>query len=194
MKSLEVEQLLDRYLKGETSLAEERQLREAFLSEELPSHLRAYKPYFTYLKQQKQGVCPPINLADILEEKPVARTLQIRRAYKVFAYAAGFIILMASTFLLLNRERVNSQLYKPMTPKEIVVAQKYLSFLAQNIEYSAAVSSHSFQKLELLNAGNKKLLLFENTYNTQVSRLKKIQEMDKSMARLKYLKAFETLN
>ncbi len=194
MKSLEMEQLLDRYLKGKTTLAEERQLKEAFLSEELPGHLVAYKSYFTYLNQQQQLTCLPLNLEAILEQKPEAKTLRSRLTYKILAYAAGFIILMASTFLLLNRESVDSQLYKPMTPKEMIVAQKYLSFLAQNIEYSVTMSSHSLQKLELLNIGTQKLQLFENTYNTQVSRLKKIEEMDKSMERLKYLKAFETLN
>lgn len=43
-----IEQLLDRYWNGETSLEEERILRAFFSQENIPEELRQYKPLFAY--------------------------------------------------------------------------------------------------------------------------------------------------
>lgn len=43
-----IEQLLDRYWNGETSLEEERILRAFFSQEDIPAGLRQYKPLFAY--------------------------------------------------------------------------------------------------------------------------------------------------
>lgn len=41
-----IEQLIDRYFEGETSLEEEHILREFFVQEEVPEHLKQWKPLF----------------------------------------------------------------------------------------------------------------------------------------------------
>lgn len=48
MNWLEIEQLLERFWEGETSLAEEQKLMEAFLRNDLPSNLSSFKDYFSY--------------------------------------------------------------------------------------------------------------------------------------------------
>lgn len=54
-----INQLLDRYWKGETSLEEEEILRTFFSQEELPAELQSYKPLFAYelneAKEEKLG-------------------------------------------------------------------------------------------------------------------------------------------
>ena len=47
-----IEKLLERYDEGETSLAEEKLLREYFLNEEAPEHLMSYKLMFTFSAKQ----------------------------------------------------------------------------------------------------------------------------------------------
>lgn len=49
-----VERLLERYEEGETTLAEEKQLREYFLNAEVPEHLRSYKLMFLYSAKQTE--------------------------------------------------------------------------------------------------------------------------------------------
>ena len=43
-----IEELLERYFDGETSAAEEKQIRAFFASGEVPEHLAAYAPLFAY--------------------------------------------------------------------------------------------------------------------------------------------------
>lgn len=49
-----MEQLLERYWRCETSLDEEATLRAFFLSDEVPPHLLRYKPLFAYQQSQQQ--------------------------------------------------------------------------------------------------------------------------------------------
>lgn len=51
-----MEQLLERYWRCETSLDEEATLRAFFLSDEVPPHLLRYKPLFAYQQSQQAEV------------------------------------------------------------------------------------------------------------------------------------------
>lgn len=48
-----IEQLLEKYDLGETSLAEEQQLRQYFLSNRVPEHLESYRLMFGYFEEAK---------------------------------------------------------------------------------------------------------------------------------------------
>ena len=47
-----LEELLERYFDGETSAAEEKQIRAFFASGEVPEHLAAYAPLFAYFDEE----------------------------------------------------------------------------------------------------------------------------------------------
>ena len=47
-----IEELLERYFEGETSAAEEKQIRAFFASGEVPEHLAAYAPLFAYFDEE----------------------------------------------------------------------------------------------------------------------------------------------
>ena len=64
MELSKIEKLLERYDEGQTSLAEEKLLRDYFLSNKVPPHLSSYKLIFMYSANQKeQGLeeTPKIN-------------------------------------------------------------------------------------------------------------------------------------
>ncbi len=64
MELSKIEKLLERYDEGETSLAEEKLLRDYFLSNKVAPHLSSYKLMFMYSSNQKeQGLeeTPKIN-------------------------------------------------------------------------------------------------------------------------------------
>ena len=70
----EIEQLLETYFAGETSLEEERQLSEFFNNTvDIPPHLKAYQPLFQYFQDASTTSLPEIKteeLNDILVEIP----------------------------------------------------------------------------------------------------------------------------
>lgn len=49
---MRIEELLDKYFEGNTSTAEEKELRSFFASGNIPPHLSAYKPLFAYFDEE----------------------------------------------------------------------------------------------------------------------------------------------
>jgi hypothetical protein len=49
-----IEKLVEKYFEGETSIAEEKELKAYFSSSDVAQHLEQYKPVFGYFSQAKQ--------------------------------------------------------------------------------------------------------------------------------------------
>lgn len=49
-----IEKLIEKYFEGETSIAEEKELKNYFSSQNVAQHLEQYKPVFGYFSQAKQ--------------------------------------------------------------------------------------------------------------------------------------------
>lgn len=58
MELNKLESLLKKYEEGNTTLAEEKQLRDYFSSEEIPAHLRSYKMIFAFAANEKNRTYP----------------------------------------------------------------------------------------------------------------------------------------
>jgi hypothetical protein len=54
MESDKIEQLLEKYFQGETSIAEENELKNYFSSLNVAQHLEQYRPMFGYFSQAKE--------------------------------------------------------------------------------------------------------------------------------------------
>ncbi len=66
-----IEQLLDKYWEGETSLTEEQQLKTFFSQANIPEHLQAYQALFQYLKHSQQQQLTDTDFeADLLKQQP----------------------------------------------------------------------------------------------------------------------------
>jgi len=102
MNLQEIEKLIEKYYEGETSLAEEKLLRDYFTSGEVPGHWKTYQEYFRFIDEEKQK-----NLSDAtfddrcmeLIEKETKKTplFDLRRPwiYWVAGVAATALILIA---------------------------------------------------------------------------------------------------
>lgn len=54
MELNKIENILEKYFQGETSIAEENQLKQYFSSPDVAQHLEQYKPFFGYFSQVKE--------------------------------------------------------------------------------------------------------------------------------------------
>lgn len=74
-----IEQLLEHYWNGETSLSEEKALRDFFLSEDVPAHLIQYKEIFVYQRLQEE-----VRISDDFEQRILAQVeMPVVKARKI---------------------------------------------------------------------------------------------------------------
>ena len=189
MNWLIIENLLKRYWEGETSLAEEQQIKDAFKREDIPAHLKSYKSYFTFVVEQHLIEHPHKDFeVELLQNLKVRNRLAFPT---LLAYAAGLLLLLSIAFFLTRNNDINTPDYVPLTANEMQVAQKYLGFLSKNLEQSMAFSSQNLEKFKLLNKGAETIQQYENAYQKQIKNLKQVDYIDQSFIKLKYLKTFE---
>jgi hypothetical protein len=92
-----IEQLLERYWEGETTLQEESILRTFFSQPDIPEHLRKFQPLFICEQQKEEPLGEDFD-ARILEqigETPVAKTISLKdRLMPLFKAAAIVAIVL----------------------------------------------------------------------------------------------------
>ncbi len=96
--NMSVNELLNKYFEGETSAAEEQELRVFFNSQEVPENLKSYKPFFAYISEEIEKQKIP----EKTEMKRIAFTKR-KIIYYISTAAACTIIFLAIG--LLNRPK-----------------------------------------------------------------------------------------
>ena len=105
MNTLDIQNLLERYFNGETSLNEEATLRSYFLSSNVAEELEAYKPLFVCYNQEKEehlGSDFDLRMLSLIDQdEPVkARTISLHRRFMPIMRAAAvvvFVLLLGNT-------------------------------------------------------------------------------------------------
>ncbi len=69
MNTKKIEQLLEKYFEGETSLNEEKELRDFFQQDEIPEHLKSYIDQFSYIHDMGTPEADVDPMAKIEEEE-----------------------------------------------------------------------------------------------------------------------------
>jgi hypothetical protein len=101
MNLLEIEKLLDKYFEGETSLAEEQQLREFFTSGNIPEKWKNLEGFFTYISLEKEQMLTDPGFDDkvmaSVRESRMAKLIDLHRPwiYWIAGAAASILILVA---------------------------------------------------------------------------------------------------
>ena len=88
MESGKIEKLLERYDEGKTSLAEEKILREYFMNQEVPEHLRSYQLIFMFSAKQKN---------ETMEKSPKVKS-KARKNWHSWASIAAILIVALGVF------------------------------------------------------------------------------------------------
>lgn len=100
-----MEELLERYFEGETTAAEEKQIRAFFDSEQVPEHLAVYIPLFAYFDEEiERNATEQNERPDLMAEQVAVSDRYKSRMRTVFyilsGVAACILVLLSLTRLL----------------------------------------------------------------------------------------------
>ena len=116
MDSSKLQQLLQKYWSGETTLEEEQLLKDHFQQAEVPEEFREVAAMFRYYEQTKKNALNDIAFDRTLIEKVTGKSKQGRIRSLVFnsmRIAAGVVVLIAATWFIRKEIRQT-------TPQEVV--------------------------------------------------------------------------
>jgi len=126
MEFNKIEVLLEKYFEGETSIAEEIELKNYFSSPNVAPHLEQYQPlfgYFSMAKEQKYTQKIPL--------------FSIKRKVAWLSIAASFVIMLgigSYVYFNANVAKENKELGSYDDPEEALAAtQKALAMLSNNV-------------------------------------------------------------
>lgn len=124
-----LEILLEKYFEGETSIAEENQLKDYFSSSNVAQHLQQYKPLFGYFSASKQQ--------EFTQELPLnSNNRAKKRTTTWLSIAASVVVLLgAGTFAYFNYDTPQKENLGSFDDPEVAFreTQKALSLLSQNV-------------------------------------------------------------
>ena len=106
MDSKKIEQLLEKYWACETSLEEEKALRDFFHQSDVPQHLKESASLFQYFEQQRQQIITDVSFDGQLKRKLEPATAKVRSLlYSSLRIAAGISVVLASFWLVRTQIR-----------------------------------------------------------------------------------------
>ncbi|MBF4492693.1 hypothetical protein IR010_09085 [Flavobacterium sp. MR2016-29] len=127
-----IENILEKYFQGETTIAEEDQLKEYFSSSNVAQHLEQYKPMFGYFSQVKQQKS--------MQEIPLPKSRDKKRNVAWLSIAASIVVLLGIGTYFFASEKpaaqpvAQSELGTYDNPEEALAAtQKALALLSNNV-------------------------------------------------------------
>ncbi len=169
MKINEIEELLERYFEGETSIAEEQALRTFFREHEVPDHLVKYQPLFRFIESEKNIQAPERVFQGQIREISVAgttpagrsRTAQPGRFYILSGIAASLILLIAMVFLF--REDIFNKVKQPTLSPD------------QELAYTETRQT---------------LLFISGSLNTGLKQIENLQKIDQALTKVQMLNKF----
>lgn len=180
MNSQQIEKLLEKYFNGDTSLDEEKQLREFFAKENIPKHLLSLKAQFEYFSEEKKkNVLDDFFEKKVLETIDDERTFSIKRKRRNYIYiisgvAAGILIIV-SLFIQFNS--VTKKFENTFNDPQLAYAetQKALLFVSEKLNIGIQPVSQAATRFD---KGVGELSKISNI-NTSIKELNKLSKFYK---------------
>ena len=121
-----IEIILEKYFDGETSIAEEKELKDYFTSSNVAQHLEQYQPLFGYFSQAKQEQYKAV-VPLKTEKRIIASWISIA--------AAVVVLLGVGTFTYMNYNVKKSQDYGTYDDPEVAFreTQKALALISEHV-------------------------------------------------------------
>ena len=138
MNSQQIEKLLEKYFYGDTSLEEEKHLRDFFAKDIIPKHLLSLKPQFEYFsKEKKKNFLDDFFDEKILETIEKEKIISIKRKRRNYIYiisgVAASILVIVSLFIQFNS--VTNKFQNTFNDPQLAYAetQKALLFVSEKL-------------------------------------------------------------
>ncbi|HSD07079.1 hypothetical protein [Flavobacterium sp.] len=132
MEFNKMEALLEKYFEGETSIAEENELKNYFSSSNVASHLEQYKPLFGYIVEAKNEKFEK-NIS-LLSKKKKISWLSIAATIVVIIGIGTYTYFNVNDYFNVNEVKEKQELGTYEDPKEALEAtQKALAMLSNNV-------------------------------------------------------------
>jgi len=151
MEYHEIENLLNRYIEGESSLKEEALLKEYFSQPDLPPEQREMQEMFRYFVFAEKEAAPDFNIADelnaIIENESVRKSgSRLRLLYAWVGSAAAVLIISFGIYHFIEKpETVLKDTYKDPklayleTKRALLMVSNVMNRNTANLKYLAKV-------------------------------------------------------
>ncbi|MDP1621493.1 MAG: hypothetical protein Q8M08_04050 [Bacteroidales bacterium] len=173
MNTGRIEAILKRYYEGNTSLQEEKILRDFFQGQDVPAHLRSHQSMFAYyVEEQRQEINDPeFNnkvMERIAEEQPEQLMIRIhpnRNRMMFIISVAASVLLLAGLFFVFQNDLFNTSLTKNGPNPEIAYADvsETLMVVSGNLNYGLK----HVNRLQMVDKAMKNMQLFGKFYQYQ---------------------------
>lgn len=145
MNHTQITELLDRYWEGETTLVEERQLRDYFTSGKIDDRFRDVAPLFMALHQEVLQVKAPQHLGAAIEPAPLRVTgFNVWKKYMAAAVLTGVIAI--GGWMYLNSSGHSERQQIAATPAPAMPAAETPEIQNQPVQQLAIVSTTPAKK------------------------------------------------
>ena len=102
---INIKQLLDKYLEGQTSLQEEQRLRNYFRQDNIDESLLEFKPMFDFFNEERESAMIDEYETIIPEQNNRPKTIKIRFGRISIGIAASVMLLLGAKFIFFNQEK-----------------------------------------------------------------------------------------
>jgi len=126
-----IEKLIDKYFEGETSIAEENELKVYFSSSDVAQHLKQYQPIFGYFSQAKEQ--------QFTQEIPLlTKSRDQKRAIVMWLSIAASVVVMLGVGTFMYFESHKSEQFVACTPEDnpelaLEQTQKALALVSEHL-------------------------------------------------------------
>lgn len=164
-----VDKILDKYLKGLSSIEEEQELRSALNRSDVPEELRPYRHMFDAFEMQSQSKGPTEKELDQWLKLEAEDTEEEQKSFVMWrsriAIAAAVAIIMATSFVFIN----NSGLFHSYSEKEVLTAYDQAKEVFSFISVKMNEGITPAQPIGLLNSAEKPLKKM-NLLNSEIEK------------------------
>jgi len=174
MNIKEIEVLLERYFEGETTLAEEKLLKEFFSADEVPEHFRQHQPLFRYFSDEAS-----LTIDNEEQEKVLMRRISRfetevsgsgmqpvqKRMYYLSGIAAGLLILIGLVFTFKSELLKKHFPGKENASSELAYSQTKQALLLVSVGLNTGLDE--VQRFTTLNTAMEQIQKINKFYNYQ---------------------------
>jgi len=196
MNTRNIEILLGKYFEGESTLDDEKVLKEFFSSGKVPVHLRQYSGIFNYFEIEEQDKLDPLFDEKIMENLDSQDQIPFYQNRRFWYYFTGIAASLLFVLTFLYESEISNNLgFKGFSSSQYTQQEKQLAYLQvkQTLGYVSGKINRGFEPLQEMNKINSSSIPF-----IQLGKLEKSLEqfsnnmgkIDRSVENMKKISKF----